>query len=83
MAELVRTIGGQRIPMFTLHDGLCNLTSGTYTGITMARCTVNGTITITFNGNSTPVAVPCVAGDVYPIHNAKQVVVTSGTFHFM
>ena len=83
MVELVRTVGGERLHMFTLRPGLCNLTSGTHTGVVAAHCVANGTITITFNGVADTEAVPCLAGEEYAFVGAKQVVVTSGTFHLM
>ena len=68
---------------FPLTQNGTNLTSGTFTSTVgvIFQCVSDGDLTITWQDN-TPSTVSCIASGIpYIIENAKQVVITSGTFH--
>ena len=68
---------------FPLCQGGVNLTSGTYTVTkgNIFQCVSDGTLTATWQDDTTS-AIDCIASGIpYIIENAKQVVITSGTFH--
>lgn len=62
-------------------DGV-NLTSGTFTDTreNIFLCAADGVLTVTWQDDTTS-AILCALGEPYTVENAKQVEITSGTFH--
>jgi len=63
---------------YPVQKGKVNLTTGAL-GAT-ALCVADGSITVTWEDDSTDV-LDMVAGDAIDLRNAKSAVVTTGTFH--
>lgn len=62
-------------------DGV-NLTSGTFTDTreNIFLCVADGVLTVTWQDNTTS-AISCLEGGAFTVESAKQIVITSGTFH--
>lgn len=83
MSVLIQSNLAQAIQVMPLVQDQINLTSGTFTGISLIYCVASGDIRITWNDASTD-DITMVVGDTFTVPadiQSVQVLPTSGTFH--
>ena len=68
------------IQAFAPVKGLCNLTTGTHSGMGLAHCADDGDIEFSWPDGGSDV-IPCAAGDDLAITDDVTVTIQSGTFH--
>ncbi len=73
---------GVGIQAFVLTTNKVNITTGTFTGIKVVHCVLDGQITVTWPDNATD-AIALTAGQDFSISTHTQIVVDSGTVHLM
>lgn len=70
------------IQTMPLYYGLVNLTSGTYTGVSLVYCAEDGSIDVTWNEDtSTSETITMSEGESFSLMDVYSVEISDGTFH--